>query len=130
MNELFDKQYNKSAVTFNDLYLDQQAHVSTEDFFDVFKKLIPKKQNSKLLDLGCGAGADFTFYTKEGFECAGIDASLQMCNLAKKIMYVQMLGMKAFLKKPHLMKSLLMLSYQNMPCKQHGTLNLSIKKLR
>jgi ubiquinone/menaquinone biosynthesis C-methylase UbiE len=85
MNNEFEKQYNKSVNDFNNFYLNQEAHMSTDAFFALINdKLIINIRNKNVLDLGCGAGADATFYTEKGFTYYGLDSSQEMCNLANK----------------------------------------------
>lgn len=84
MNDIFEKQYNKSAKVFNDFYLNQEAHQSTDAFFEsISPAIFSEMKNKKVLDLGCGAGADAQFYTKHGCQYYGIDTSSEMCLLAK-----------------------------------------------
>ncbi len=81
----FDEQYNKTAKQFNELYLDQKAHVSTNDFFACVKKYaIEKTPNDTILDLGCGAGADSSFYVSHGLKYFGVDTSSGMCEMANQ----------------------------------------------
>lgn len=84
MKDNFEKQYDKSAYDFNEHYHNQEAHVSSDAFFEVITNNVktPDK-NRKVLDLGCGAGADAAFYTEKGYVYFGLDASAKMCELAK-----------------------------------------------
>ena len=59
MNDSFIKQYDKSAQEFNEYYLNQEAHKSTDAFFAmVSDDIVSGIKNKNVLDLGCGAGAD------------------------------------------------------------------------
>lgn len=93
MSDNFDTQYDKSANEFQEFYLNQEAHVSTDTFFKMVEKYANLQgENKKILDLGCGAGADAEFYVNKGFEYYGLDASNEMCELAalnKKITEVR-----------------------------------------
>lgn len=82
MEENLDKQYNPLAEQYAKLHLGQNEK-SKRDFFENIEVLVPHKNNN-LLDLGCGAGNDFDFYESLGFKCHGIDASGEMCELARR----------------------------------------------
>jgi len=85
MKKDFETQYNKSAHEFNEFYLNREAHQSTDDFFSMITdQVISNIKNKNVLDLGCGAGSDAVFYTQKGFSYYGLDASKDMCNLAKQ----------------------------------------------
>lgn len=85
MNKLFETQYNKTANQFNELYLNQVAHRSTNAFFDCINPILSLDfKNRNVLDLGCGAGADAEFYAEKGFLYFGVDASKEMCDMAVK----------------------------------------------
>ncbi len=85
MKDNFETQYDKNAVEFNEFYLAQEAHQSTDAFFSIITDdLVSNINNKKVLDLGCGAGADASFYTQKGFVYSGADASEEMCVLAKE----------------------------------------------
>lgn len=85
MNDTFETQYDKTAVEFNEFYLDQEAHQSTDAFFtSITNDIVSNIKNKTVLDLGCGAGADASFYTEKGFTYFGIDSSKEMCILATK----------------------------------------------
>lgn len=83
MTDNFETQYNKTAKEFNDFYLNQEAHQSTDAFFNcVSMDIINTLPNKNVLDLGCGAGADADFYIKQRLRYFGIDASEEMVALA------------------------------------------------
>jgi ubiquinone/menaquinone biosynthesis C-methylase UbiE len=83
--DTFEKQYNKTAGKFNEFYDNQEAHVSTDAFFSVINsEIISSIENKNILDLGCGAGKDSIFYVQRGFTYSGVDASAEMCALAKQ----------------------------------------------
>lgn len=85
MKDNFHKQYDKSAQDFHEYYLNQEAHKSTDVFFDMINgKVVDDIKNKNVLDLGCGAGADASFYTGKGFSYYGVDVSEEMCKLSKK----------------------------------------------
>jgi ubiquinone/menaquinone biosynthesis C-methylase UbiE len=85
MDEDFEKQYDKNAHDFHEFYLNHEAHLSTDDFFSLIKQeIVLNIKNKCVLDLGCGGGADATFYTKNGLIYYGLDASREMCELARK----------------------------------------------
>ncbi len=83
--DTFEKQYDKTAEEFNEFYDNQEAHVSTDAFFSVITdEIVSSIGNKKVLDLGCGAGKDAVFYVQKGFTYSGVDASAEMCTLAKQ----------------------------------------------
>lgn len=97
MKNLFETQYNKTAQEFNTLYLDQVAHQSTSAFFNkLTEDVLDRVDNKNVLDLGCGAGTDSTFYTSKGFTYSGLDASKEMCGLAAKNTHVQEIRNETF----------------------------------
>lgn len=83
MSDNFETQYDTTARDFNEFYLNQEVHQSTDIFFKAINELSDVK-TTKVLDLGCGAGADATFYTQKGFSYYGLDASKEMCALAEQ----------------------------------------------
>ena len=98
--ELFETQYNKSAIKFNKFYLDRESHKSTDTFFNSLKKEIIKVlPNKNVLDLGCGSGADAEFYTKKGLSYFGLDASIEMCDLAKQNTHITEIKNCSFSRK-------------------------------
>lgn len=83
--DTFEKQYDKTAEEFNEFYDNQEAHVSTDTFFSVVTNdIVFDIKNKNVLDLGCGAGKDAVFYVQKGFIYSGVDASTEMCALAKE----------------------------------------------
>jgi SAM-dependent methyltransferase len=85
MNDTFETQYNNTAKEFNEFYLNLEAHQSTDAFFAcITPEIVSTIKNKAVLDLGCGAGADAAFYTTKGLAYFGIDASQEMCGLARK----------------------------------------------
>jgi ubiquinone/menaquinone biosynthesis C-methylase UbiE len=85
MSKGFDTQYDKNAHEFHEFYLNQEAHLSTDAFFVVFTNEVSSDiKNKNILDLGCGAGDDSSFYSAKGFTYHGLDASKEMCDLAKQ----------------------------------------------
>ncbi len=85
MADAFETQYNKNAKEFTEFYLGNEAHQSTDAFFKVFSaETFSNLKNKKVLDLGCGPGADAAFYASQGFSYYGLDASKEMCGLAQQ----------------------------------------------
>ncbi len=83
--DTFEKQYDKTAEEFNEFYDNQEAHVSTMAFFSLItNEIVSDIKNKNVLDLGCGAGKDSAFYLQKGFTYSGVDASAEMCALAKE----------------------------------------------
>jgi len=79
-----EKQYNPFAEKYTGLHVGEN-HTSTDVFFKIVAKYLSTMDYSKrLIDLGCGAGTDFDFYSKQHCLCAGVDSSLEMVTLAKQ----------------------------------------------
>lgn len=98
--DTFEKQYDKTAGEFNEFYDNQEAHVSTDAFFSVITDEIASDiDNKKVLDLGCGAGKDALFYVQKGFTYSGVDASAEMCALAKQDKNVSDIRNESFSQK-------------------------------
>ena len=53
-------------------------------FYGRFLKNYYKKKKIKLLDFGCGQGANLNFFYEKGYECHGIDISKKDVSVAKK----------------------------------------------
>ena len=97
MSDSFDTQYNKNAKEFNEFYLNHEAHQSTDAFFRIITPdIISAITNKNVLDLGCGAGADAEFYTQKGLSYYGLDASKEMCELAKQNINVSEIKNESF----------------------------------
>lgn len=98
--DTFEKQYDKTAQEFNEFYDNQEAHVSTDAFFSVITdEIVSDLGNKKVLDLGCGAGKDATFYVLKGLNYSGVDASAEMCALAKQDKNVSDIRNESFSQK-------------------------------
>lgn len=98
--DTFEKQYDKTAEEFNEFYDNQEAHVSTDAFFSVITdEIVSSIGNKKVLDLGCGAGKDAAFYVQKGLSYSGVDASVEMCALAKQDKNVSDIRNESFSQK-------------------------------
>ena len=79
-----ETQYSPFAGKYTGLHVGEN-HGSTDVFFKIVAKYLATMNYSKrLIDLGCGAGTDFDFYSTQHCICAGIDASPEMVALAKE----------------------------------------------
>jgi ubiquinone/menaquinone biosynthesis C-methylase UbiE len=76
-------QYNGKADDFISKTGPMNAK-SAKDLFSVMEKYLdPKKKN--LLELGCGGGEELLQFSKAGFICTGVDASIEMCEASKRL---------------------------------------------
>ena len=81
-----ETQYNSSAKNYDDLHIGENKKSTSQFFETVLNHVKPYKNKKKLhtlLDLGCGAGSDFDFYSNHGFWCCGVDSSSKMLSLVK-----------------------------------------------
>ena len=81
--------YNQSY--HNDGFLSQRKYPNEElsrfmgrNFFSV---PTAKRTNIKILEIGCGSGANLWMIAKEGFQAYGIDLSQEGINLAEKMLH-------------------------------------------
>ena len=78
-SEIVRKGYNNIAEKYDK----QRKLYQSEGLLQKFLRSIPK--NSRILDLGCGAGIPVTkFLVNDGFETVGIDFSENMLKIARK----------------------------------------------
>lgn len=73
------KQYNNFAEKFSSISR-KEDKVNRKAFYSQIN--FPLK-NKKILDLGCGDGADLIYYKKLGAKVYGLDVSEEMINLAQ-----------------------------------------------
>ena len=100
MSRDFETQYNKSAHDFHEYYLNQEAHQSTDAFFaSITDDILSNIKNKNVLDLGCGAADDSSFYVQRDFAYYGIDASKEMSEMAKQNKNVTEVRNESFSKK-------------------------------
>lgn len=71
------RTYNKIAARYNEVNLSQ---VWFERELTTFKSLLPR---GKVIDIGCGAGRDASFFLENGYDYTGIDASKAMLEIAR-----------------------------------------------
>ena len=87
----------------------QEKYTYPTKFLDVFCTYL-KDNNSKILDVGCGAGNNCRFLYKKGFNVMGIDISSEMLKFARskspEISFYQM-DMRKFFFKPFSFDALL-----------------------
>ena len=57
---------------------------------------VPKRKDIKILELGCGTGANIWYLAREGFSVTGIDGSATAIEIAKKRMLKNNLDVKFF----------------------------------
>jgi len=77
---IYDEQYKKLGFNAQRLYPNEELlRFMGRRFFSIPKN---KRRKIKILELGCGSGANLWMIAKEGFKCYGIDISkegLKLC---------------------------------------------------
>ena len=74
-NKAVISTYNKIAKVYANTFSNPSEHM------DEFLKLLP--ENGKVLDAGCGMGADSNYAHSKGFKVIGIDMSEKMLEIAR-----------------------------------------------
>jgi len=75
-------QISEAARTYDKIALKYlEKFYKPSDHIDRFISFLPK--NGKVLDVGCGPGADSEYLKRKGFDVEGIDLSSKMIKLAK-----------------------------------------------
>jgi ubiquinone/menaquinone biosynthesis C-methylase UbiE len=72
-------QYNSFSDEFSQR-IDTEDNISRNAFYSK----LPQLHNKKVLDMGCGDGADMVYYKNVGSICYGIDSSEKLINQAKQ----------------------------------------------
>lgn len=81
---LWDKQYKKLGFNAQRLYPNEELLRFFGGMF--FKIPKHKRKNIRILELGCGSGANLWMIAKEGFSTYGIDISQEGLNLCRKML--------------------------------------------
>jgi ubiquinone/menaquinone biosynthesis C-methylase UbiE len=74
------KQYNKFAREYEKLT--EEMEEETRDNY--YSLISVNLRDKKLLDVGCGDGGDFIYYSKKGAKIFGLDISKEQIRLAKE----------------------------------------------
>lgn len=82
---VFDKQYRKHGIQAQRLYPNE----SLIRFLaaNYFSYPLAERRKIKILEIGCGSGANLWMLAKEGFSVYGLDGSSEALNLAKTELY-------------------------------------------
>ena len=91
------RQYNQFATTYSEEVGEQNAE-SKSCFYEHLD--IPL-EGKMLLDMGCGEGVDFDFYTRKGALIHGIDESEEMVKIAKSKYPEAQISLAEFAQTPH-----------------------------
>lgn len=71
--------YNKNAQE----YYDKTIKTDMSKLCDRFLKHV--KAGGVIIDIGCGSGRDMKYFIECGYQAEGIDASYEMCRLARSL---------------------------------------------
>lgn len=74
------KLYNELSEYY---FAIESKHRNFDEDIRLIKSLLPGDAKSKILDLGCGTGEHLAFLARNGFQCVGLDSSIEMINTAK-----------------------------------------------
>ena len=77
MNKTID-YYNKNA----EQYFMNTADVDFIDAYERFVKYLP--EHGRIIDIGCGSGRDAAAFVEMGYDAVGLDASVELAEIAKK----------------------------------------------
>lgn len=80
---VWNEQYKKTGVFAQRLYPNEALLC----FLGGSEHLFGKDKHPKILELGCGSGANLWMMAKEGFEVSGIDISPEGIEIAKNHLY-------------------------------------------
>lgn len=69
--------YNKNAQE----YYNKTVKTDMGSLCDRFLKYV--KTGGTIIDIGCGSGRDMKYFIEHGYQAVGIDASYEMCRLAR-----------------------------------------------
>lgn len=70
--------YNRNAQE----YYDRTISADMSDALEQFTKYV--RPGGRIVDVGCGSGRDIRYFLNAGFEAEGIDASEELCVLARE----------------------------------------------
>jgi len=83
-NHEFEKQYKKSGFASQRRYPNEQViQFLAAHYFSLSR---PKRKKIKVLELGCGSGANLWVIAKEGFDAYGMDNAPSSLPLCKKML--------------------------------------------
>jgi len=69
--------YDKHAVE----YFEKTVDLNMQESLDCFIEYLP--EGGSILDLGCGSGRDSVYLLEKGFDVTAMDASEELCELAR-----------------------------------------------
>ena len=76
--------YNSNANSYKEKWNNEFLKNYDFDIPDIFLSYI--KENSYILDLGCGTGRDSKYFLDRGYDVKSIDGSKEMCEVAKELL--------------------------------------------
>ncbi len=77
MNETID-YYERNAKEF----VNSTAYVEFSEMQDLFLSII--KEDSAILDFGCGSGRDTRYFLQKGYRVTALDGSAEICRIAEE----------------------------------------------
>lgn len=136
MSENFaEKQYKEMGFKAQRLYPNEElVRFIGESFFDLEKN---KRENIRILELGCGSGANLWMIARENFDAYGIDISetgLKLCaKMLNKWECKATIKLANMLDLPYLSNSfdavVDVLSLEHLPFSKHGTVYAEVMRV-
>lgn len=81
------KYYDENADAFKEKWLNDFSLNYNFKIPDIFLSYL--KDNSYILDLGCGIGRDSKYFIEKGHKVKSIDGSCKMCSIAKELLNIE-----------------------------------------
>ena len=78
--------YDNNIDSYKDMWFNEFSKNYNFEIPDMFLSYL--KNNSYILDLGCGTGRDSKYFIDKGYKVKSIDGSKEMCNLAKNLLNI------------------------------------------
>jgi len=80
----FDISWEETYGSSNGKHLNKYPYGQLVTYFFRNKKYLQNGENSKILELGCGAGNNLPLFLNEGYDVYGIDGSKSAINIARE----------------------------------------------
>lgn len=76
--------YDNNIGSYKDMWLNDFSENYNFEIPDIFLSYL--KNNSHILDLGCGTGRDSKYFLDKGYQVTSIDGSIEMCKVAENLL--------------------------------------------